>query len=288
MKEPPLPIFIIGMPRSGSKLIREILNNNKDIFFPKAESVFIPYLVKKYGINPNFNLQLNRKNLISDLSNSTYLSNLKITRSQLENKVFLQILNTNSWSVIFRYLLNSLPNKKKENLFFGDKTPGYIHHLTLLKMIYPYAKFIHIIRDPRDQALSSRRLWNKNLYRNAQSWRDSIMNVRSVANSNDIKYIEIKYEELIKFPDLILRTVCDFLGCSFHQSMLDIKEPIEDIGVHSQKISISKDNSNKFYNQLTKIEIKTAISPFSHFEQQLFLSFVPFGTIGDFPGTIAV
>ena len=164
---------------------------------------------------------------------------------------------------------------------------SYVHQ-TLLKMIYPYAKFIHIIRDPRDQALSSRRLWNKNLYRNAQSWRDSIMNVRSVANSNDIKYIEIKYEELIKFPDLILRTVCDFLGCSFHQSMLDIKEPIEDIGVHSQKISISKDNSNKFYNQLTKIEIKTAISPFSHFEQQLFLSFVPFGTIGDFPGTIAV
>ena len=250
------PIFIIGLPRSGSKLIRDLLNNNKEIFFPKAECVFIPYFVRKYGFTPKFHIEKNRKKVINDLSNSTYLYNLEIKRNELDNETFSQILKTNLWSVIFRYLLNDLPNNKKKNLFFGDKTPESINYVKLLKTIFPKAKFIHMIRDSRDQALSSRTLWGKNLYRNAQSWRDSIINVRRIVSKDDIQYLEVKYEDLTRYTDLTLNKVCDFIGCSYHQTMLDLKDPVEGTGIHSKELIITKNNSNKFYELLTTAEIK--------------------------------
>ena len=52
------PIFIVGMPRSGTKLLREILNNHSLIAIPDNESHFIPYLydrLDKYGDLKNLN-----------------------------------------------------------------------------------------------------------------------------------------------------------------------------------------------------------------------------------------
>ena len=63
------PIFIVGMPRSGTKLIREILNRSDDVFIPHSESVFIPYLVKKYGLNPDFRLISNQNKQNLTISN---------------------------------------------------------------------------------------------------------------------------------------------------------------------------------------------------------------------------
>jgi len=44
-----LSLFIIGMPRSGTKLLRCLLNNHNEIFIPENETLFIPYFLKKYS-----------------------------------------------------------------------------------------------------------------------------------------------------------------------------------------------------------------------------------------------
>jgi len=45
------PLFILGMPRSGTKLLRDLLNRNPKIGVPTSETDFIPYLIKPFG-NP--------------------------------------------------------------------------------------------------------------------------------------------------------------------------------------------------------------------------------------------
>ncbi|MEE2954232.1 MAG: sulfotransferase [Bacteroidota bacterium] len=249
------PIFIVGMPRSGTKLIREILNRNENIFIPKSESIFIPYLIKKYGAIPDFTSVNNRKKIINDLRKSTYCYNMSITKTQLYSKSFVEVLKSNCWAIIFRYILNNLVNNNKNKVLFGDKTPSYINHLELLSKIYPNAKILHITRDPRDQALSSRNIWKKNLYRNAQRWRDSIVKCRKSAKKYKINYLEIKYEHLINSPELIMQKVCNYVGCTYTKSMLVFKGPIESFG-DANELYINKNNLNKFLIHLTDCQIK--------------------------------
>lgn len=59
-----------------------------------------------------------------------------------------------------------LPVLRRINL--GGKSHEYMLKTKLLKCIFPEAKFIHIIRDPRDQAVSSKKVCDKNLFRSAK------------------------------------------------------------------------------------------------------------------------
>src|SRR4051794_28172751 len=49
------PIFVVGMPRSGTKLLRDLLNQHSRISIPEVETHFLPLFIKKYGKDFNFN-----------------------------------------------------------------------------------------------------------------------------------------------------------------------------------------------------------------------------------------
>ena len=250
------PIFIIGLPRSGTKLFREILNNHDRVFIPKAESLFIPFLVKKYGINPNFDSHNNKISLKKDLVRSVYCINMSVSFDDLNNKEFDDILNMNSWQYIFQYLFDNLVNKSKKNVIFGDKTPSYIYHLPLLFRVFPNAKFLHIIRDPRDQAVSAKKAWNKSVYLSASNWYKSIMSVKNFVAVNNINYIELKYEDLIINPKLLLNKIFSFLDLEFNENLITFDETVENLGEAKGLKSIKNNNFNKFRKNLSSHEIK--------------------------------
>lgn len=251
------PLFIVGLPRSGTKLIRDILNNHSKIRLPISESHFLPFFIRKYGIIPDFREKDSKNKFISDLINSTYFHNLSIGADKVNSKEFLEILNTNKWDKIFRYILRDLIIDCKVDIW-GDKTPGYINHIELIATIFPNSRFLHIIRDPRDQVRSSEKLWNKNIYRSAQVWRDTISNARGLVNKDKgtFNYLEIKYESLIKNPESIIQRVCRFLHCDYNKSMLVFKDSVENYGDTKGELTINKDNSNKFLEHFSNRQIK--------------------------------
>jgi len=208
------PLFIVGLPRSGTKL------------------------------------------LIADLCSSTYFYNLSIEREKIENELFFKILETNSWQIIFKYILNDLVNYKKNNFIFGDKTPRYLNSLEILHGIYPSAKFLHIVRDPRDQCISARKVWKKSIYRSAQIWKDSIENAREVVLKSNLDYLEVKYEDLLEKPKVVVTEICKYLNCEYHPSMLVFNNTVEGYGEAKGLHIIKKDNYNKFQHALGKQEIK--------------------------------
>ena len=250
------PIFIIGLPRSGTKLFREILNNHDKIFIPKAESLFIPFLVKKYGFSPDFSLNKNKIISKQDLLKSVYCINMSISTRDLNDPFFNKILESNSWHYIFQFLFDNMVNKSKNNVIFGDKTPSYIYHLPLLHKIFPKAKFLHIIRDPRDQAVSAKTAWNKSIYLSASNWYKSISLVKSYVKQNKINYIELKYEDLIVSPKVYLKKIFNFIDLEFYDDMLKFSKSVENIGQAKGYKLIKKNNFNKFNTSLTKQQIK--------------------------------
>ena len=90
--------------------------------------------------------------------------------------------------------------------------------------IFPNAKFIHLIRDGRDVALSLiTKKWGPTTFTNAiRYWEKTILMTRrllKMLNSNQT--IELRYEDLVRSPEEHLRKLCSFLQIEYHENMLN-------------------------------------------------------------------
>lgn len=106
---------------------------------------------------------------------------------------------------------------------YGDKTPQNVLALPLLAEAFPEAKFIHIVRDGRDAALSLLALdWGpSDVASCALYWSRQVQAGRA---SGDLlgphRYREVRYENLVNRPEESLRDLCAFLELEFDRSML--------------------------------------------------------------------
>ena len=107
-------------------------------------------------------------------------------------------------------------------LRWGDKTPIYVRQMELIQQLLPEASFVHIIRDGRDVALSSKDLWfgPDSVEETARWWRSWVEEARQQAQNLD-HYIEIRYEDLVVDTELTLKEVCHFVGLDWDPIMLD-------------------------------------------------------------------
>ena len=109
----------------------------------------------------------------------------------------------------------------------GEKTPEHGYSLDLLDSIVPGAKYINVIRDGRDVAVS---IWTWNMHTNpegmrakhptfagfvenlAASWRDHVTQARNFGAIHPERYFELRYEDLHREPEPIVRAMFEFLS----------------------------------------------------------------------------
>lgn len=112
---------------------------------------------------------------------------------------------------------------EREKSRWGDKTPGYVKKIKGLADLLPESRFIHIIRDGRDVALS----WLQTAFAPssiedaAERWRRAVRAGRRDGQHLGDRYLEVRYEELVGDPEAVLRSVCAFVELSFDAAMLD-------------------------------------------------------------------
>jgi hypothetical protein len=105
----------------------------------------------------------------------------------------------------------------------GDKTPAYGPYLRAIEQLLPEAHFIHIIRDGRDVALSLRDLWfspSRQIPQLAKMWCHHVSATRSQGRGSK-QYMEVRYEQLVQEPQVVLRAVCSFIGLTYDPAMHD-------------------------------------------------------------------
>jgi hypothetical protein len=107
----------------------------------------------------------------------------------------------------------------------GDKSPKNIEYLPLIKRIFPAAKVIHLIRDPRDVFLSrTKAKWSAGRSRLAQAlaYRAQFDMARRIGpRLFGESYLEVHYEEILSSPHAELGRICSLLGVPFDRKMLD-------------------------------------------------------------------
>lgn len=107
---------------------------------------------------------------------------------------------------------------------FGDKTPYNAECMDHIHGLMPEARFIHIIRDGRDVALSYRDKWfgpGQDLEKAIHFWSDRIQHAREQSKRlPDNVYLEVRYEDLIAAPEDTLQKICRFIDLPFNPAML--------------------------------------------------------------------
>lgn len=107
---------------------------------------------------------------------------------------------------------------------WGDKSPPYVQYMEALADLFQEARFIHMIRDGRDVALSYKDKWfgpGRSAAAAAAFWRERILEARrQAAVLPQGRYLELRFEDLVASPAASLRRVCVFLDLPYDPVML--------------------------------------------------------------------
>lgn len=206
------PIFIVGCPRSGTTLLRDLLRSHPRLTFP-LESRAIPALYRRHG-NPRDATHARR--IAADLLISWDVAQWRLGLEPAD------LAHHRSFAELTAQLYETWAAREGKPRW-GDKTPLYVLELDTLLTLFPHAQVINIIRDGRDVTLSQlRQPWGpSNAYTAALMWRRTFAAGRRAARLLPRSaFLEVRYEDLLAEPESVLRQICEFLGERFDPAIL--------------------------------------------------------------------
>lgn len=211
--------FIVGSGRSGSTLLRLLLMSHSRIHIP-PETWFIIPLVERLPLHkPLSGAQVQQA--VEIITSDYRWPDMGIAAADLKN--WAAALGTPMLRDIIDLVYGDLLRcSGKARL--GDKTPPYIAIVPELASLYPDAKFIHLVRDGRDVALSFAELGYGGCYYDGDrfEWIAAMKKARSWRSKEYAgRILEVRYEELVAQPQSVLREICSFLGETFEAQMIE-------------------------------------------------------------------
>ena len=251
------PFFIVGTGRSGTTLLRLILSGHSRLAIP-PETWFIEPLVQQLPLHQP--LSPTEAALAAEIMTSHYRwPDMGIAVADFRSRV-LALARPRLVDIIDLVYAEHLRRSGKPR--FGDKTPPYIHIVSELSELYPGAKFIHLVRDGRDVAMSMIDVrWNFRCYQRDFVW-TSRLRVREQYRHSAFadRILDVKYEDLVADPETTVKRICAFLGEEFAPAMLAFAEradavPERERSIHGKlRRPVSRDDIGQWRAKLSAIE----------------------------------
>lgn len=202
------PFFIIGCGRSGTTLLRNILNHHSKIAIPLESLFIIDYLSIKDSIPLDT------------------LRNLMVREYEIDEwglKIGPDLLADCSSVKDMIIAIHNLYMEAYGKAMWGQKTPRFIRHGDLLKATFPDCSFIHVIRDPRAvvSSLIKSNVHRSNAYYASLRWLNDVNEGLKLKSKHKKDLLEIRYEDLVKNPKDTLEVVCAFIGVDYEPTILE-------------------------------------------------------------------
>jgi Flp pilus assembly protein TadD len=233
--ESEVPVFILGMPRSGTSLMEQILSAHPDIF-GAGELKFLTGILENMGVGENKGIRL---------------------RMGDREPVFDYDLNA-SWEMRGQRFVDKLQKlaDKPDYRRIIDKMPGNFNFVGLIHAILPNAKIIHSRRHPVETCLSIYRIhfaeghqWSynqrelgrfyKRYWQLMKYWREAFPGVM----------YEAVYEENVADVETSARQLIDYLGLEWNQNCLEfynVDRPVKTASVTQVRKPIYKTSTNRW------------------------------------------
>lgn len=214
---PPFPFFV-GCPRSGTTLLRAMFDSHPELAVP-YDSYFLLNVIRtrgRYEQPQGFALAP----FLADVFEHWQFRRWGLSQEEVRDA--LRDVTPQDVIQAARAVFGVYAARQGKPRY-GDKTPSYLPHLVLLAEAVPEARFVHLIRDGRDVALSwVGRDWGpSSLAQAAVYW---VANVESGRRAGrwlgPDRYVEVQYERLVIEPEPTVRRLCAFLDLPFDPAML--------------------------------------------------------------------
>jgi sulfotransferase family protein len=225
-------LFIVGCPRSGTTLLQRMVNTHPDIAMT-PESHWIPRLyAKDWALTSEGRV---KPKLIRRLLSHPKFARLKISAEELTG------LAGNGQPVSYGNLVSrifDLYGQRQRKPLVGDKTPDYVRSIKTLHSLWPSARFVHVIRDGRDVALSMIDWtkcrpkpgdftgWQEDRISTAALWWELNVRLGQLAGKSlgHSFYYEVRYESLVTHPEEECAALCRFLAVPYSDAMVRFYE----------------------------------------------------------------
>ena len=209
----PAPFFIVGSARSGTTFLRLTMNAHPQVAVP-PESRFITELHEGRD-------EVEAAEFLQRLSEHKRFEAWELPIDAVRAKLAGRDRVGYAEAISAAYLAYAEAQGKQR---WGDKTPRYVENIPELAALFPEARFIHLIRDGRDVALSYADVpfGPKNVAKAAELWANRV--ARGLRDGRELergRYIEIMYADLVEDNEGEIKDICAFLGLDFDPVMVD-------------------------------------------------------------------
>src|SRR5215218_6823835 len=212
--------FVVGVRRSGTTLLRLMLDAHPEIAIP-PETHFVPDLIEATGQQG-----ISSQHLAEMVVTHPRWGDFHLDAGELRDR-FLALEQPTPGAVLRAFYTFYAEREGKPR--WGEKTPGYVRYMQTIERVLPEARFIHLIRDGRDVAISILRqdMGLDQIVKAAKNWKNLIAKGRDQAQSLN-HYLEVRYEDLVLETEPTLRRVCEFCELPWDPAVLEYHERAEE------------------------------------------------------------
>ena len=271
-------IFIVGNSRSGTTMMGRIFGKHPNVY-TFGELHFFGQLCA-----PPFSSKIDKKEiekLASQLfcvQREGYRTYGNARRFLSETQAFLSGLSVypDTPVALFETFLRCEAAENGRTIPC-DQTPRNVFYIADILELYPEARIINMIRDPRDVLLSQKRRWKRRflggsdmpMKETLRDWMNyhpiTISHIwRTAVNAADRflqheRVISIYFEELLTYPEKTVKSLCDFVGITYTDEMLQVPQVGSSVGEdRPQQLGVNPQRAHSWRSDTNRGELSSA------------------------------
>ena len=212
-------LFVVGCGRSGTSVLRRVLDGHSQLAVAH-EARFVAPLSRRrarYEHEDGFDAGAFADDLLAD---PAVRGNLGMSREDV--RAALDGAPVVDYPDAVRRIFSYYAARQGKPRY-GDKMPAYVLRMPALAELFPEARFVHIIRDGRDVALSTMAIPGRreDAVRLGLEWRRRVEEGRRAGHRlGPARYREVRYEGLVDDPEVNVASLCEFLDLAYEPDML--------------------------------------------------------------------
>lgn len=215
------PVFVVGMNGSGTTMLLDCLGHHPSLYGFPVETRTLPDILARLGGELDDDKRFRKLwDALAAVPAFAVMNHDVKPPVPVDWRDYPRQASA-VVDYFFRYF--ALDHGKSRWL---EKTPQHAQHIELLAAHFPGAKFIHMIRDGRDCAVSFERRWKRTPELTVYRWKNVVRLCREQGQRlGSERYLELHYEVLTEEPQRWMKQVCEFVGVDYDPVVLTSRLP---------------------------------------------------------------
>lgn len=249
-----LPVFVLGMPRSGTTLVEQILGGHPKIFGAGELGILGSVIQRLNAWERHVGSGKQYPECLYDFS-------------QEQSQLFAEEVLTN------------LQAYSPESNYVIDKMPHNFESIGLIRLLFPKAPIIHVLRDPRDVAISNyftdyqAKFGGMGFAYDLEDIGKQLVDYKTlIAHWNDVvphPILTVRYEDVVDDAEAQARRMLDYIGVDWTDEVMNyqnLDRAVKTASVWQVRQPIYKTSKQKWrryqeYIKPLETQLNTEIEP---------------------------